>query len=157
MTVPVHQAHALSVMYTQLLGRDITFTPAPKAVSSNAPSLYATYLCGAVGFPLVVQADLALMASVGGVMVGLPHDIAYERVRQVPMDELLRDAIHEVLNITSTPLSMGYRVVFQTLHLTRPELSESAQDLLNAGLPPVSFTVAIRGYAGGLFQVTKPH
>ncbi len=146
-------AYSLSKMYSQLLGREVGFTLKTPAPDSKAKAIFGVYKTEPVEDTIVVKADLPLLGSLAGVFVGLPAPSIAERLKEPKLDELLGDAIHELFNITSTPLSTEARVVFKTMHLDRVFLPGQAEDVLAKPLQTSSFEVSLSGYPGGVFQV----
>ena len=146
-------AYSLSKMYTQLLGREIGFALKTQPQPSKVKPIFGVYTTQPGGDTLVVKADLPLMGSLAGAMVGLPAPAIAERLKEPKLDELLADAIHELFNVTSTPLSTESRVVFKTMHMERVLLSTAAEDTLKSPLYTASFDVTANGYPGGELQV----
>ena len=151
MTPPT--AFALSKMYTQLLGREIGFALKSASTPSKSKPVFGVYQAQPTDETIVVKGDLPLMGSLAGVMVGLPAASIADRLKEAKLDELLGDAIHELFNITSTPLSTDNRVVFKTMHLEPVFLSSQAEEVLRKPLYTTRFDVSISGYPGGEFQV----
>jgi hypothetical protein len=144
-------------MYTQLLGRDVSVAVAPAALRSSGAAVFGTYRRVSDDSLIVVKADLALMASIGGVLVGLPEDVVQARVKQGTLDEVLQDAIHEVLNITSTPLSEDGRVVFKRLDLAYSGVSQNAKDVMVNNTPDANLVLTVKGYTGGRLSIWLSH
>jgi hypothetical protein len=140
-------------MYSQLLGREIGFSLRPAGTVSKAKPIFGVYKTVPVDDTIVVRADLPLFGTLAGVFVGLPAPSVAERLKTGQLDEVLSDGIHELFNITSTPLSTESRVVFKTMHLESACLSESATKVLAKPIVTTSFDVTIGGTPGGLFQV----
>ena len=61
---------------------------------------------------IVVKSDLPLLGSLAGVLVGLPDSAVKEHLAASPVEELLRDAMYEVLNIASAVITTEGRAVF---------------------------------------------
>jgi hypothetical protein len=95
---------ALAKMFTQLTGRDVKFSVTSELPSGNQV-LYGAYALKPGDGALLLKADIPLIASLGAALLGLPKETALERAKQVPLEESLRDAMHEVLNVASTPFS----------------------------------------------------
>jgi hypothetical protein len=142
-------AYGMSKMLTQLTGREVSFHLKAKPAPSSPHPLYGVYEGQPEEKTMVVKADLRLLASFGGLLVGLPDPVVAEQASEVPLGELLRDAIHEVLNVSSTPLSVNSRVVFKTMHTSLQELSPSAREVLNHPSLTTCFDVSVAGYTGG--------
>jgi hypothetical protein len=139
----------MSKTLSQLTGREVGFTLKPKPTPSGSKPIYGIYTVLPENDPIVMKADIRLLASFGGALVGLPDAVVADRAKEVPMDEVLRDAIHEVFNVCSTPLSARHRVMFKSMHTEAHQLDSSARDLLNCSILATCFDVSIWGYTGG--------
>ena len=104
--------YALSKHLTGLIGRKVTFTQTVVAPETKIKQMYGIYTVLPHETAIVVKADLPLLGSLGGVLVGLPDSAIKEHLAATPVEELLRDAIHEVLNVTSTVVTTEGRAVF---------------------------------------------
>ena len=87
---------SLSHLFTQLIGRKVTFAPTTISPETKIKQMYGIYNVLPHETAIVVKADLPLLASLAGVMVGLPDSAVKECLAKSPLEELLRDAIHEV-------------------------------------------------------------
>jgi hypothetical protein len=150
--MPDRTPFALAKMFTQLTGRNVNFANTADLPTAGSV-VYGEYAVKPDDGPLVVKADLALIASFGGALLGLPKETVLERAKQTPIEEGLRDAMHEVLNVASTPLSPSHRAVFQNFHTDQVYCSDRARDLLANPIRTDRFQVTVDGYAGGLFAV----
>jgi len=65
----------------------------------------------------ILQLDLPLLGSLGGALLGLPSDTIKEGLMSPTGDEPLRDAMHEVLNVASTIISIDHRAIFQSMSM----------------------------------------
>jgi hypothetical protein len=95
-----------------------------------------------------------LLGSFGGALLGLPSDSVKERLASSASDEPLRDAMHEVLNVASTIVSIDNRAVFQSMFL-----GEAPKTILESLKNPAYrsyFNVTISGYEGGAFSIYAP-
>ena len=93
--------YALSKHFTELIGRKVTFTQTTAAAETKIKQMYGIYTVLPGETAIVVKTDLPLLGSLAGVLVGLPDSSVKEHLAVTPIEELLRDAIHEVLNIAS--------------------------------------------------------
>ncbi len=145
---------ALSQLFSNLIDRDVKFVRLPGAPPpGKAQILYGTYTQLPAEHTIVVKAEIPALASLAGALLGLPPDDAIERALEKPMDESLRDAIHEVLNIASTALSMDGRVVFNTMTTNRKELTLNAEFAVDGPSTKPTYKVSIDGDAYGTFSV----
>src|ERR1700761_8398365 len=103
---------ALSKLLSELIGRKVTFAQTTVAPETKIKQMYGIYTVLPHETAIVVKADLPLLGSLGGVLVGLPDSTVKEHLAATPVEELLRDAIHEVLNISSTVVTNEGRAVF---------------------------------------------
>src|ERR1700760_3051585 len=103
---------ALSKLLTDLIGRKVTFTQTTAAAETKVKQMYGIYRVVPHETAIVVKADLPLLGSLAGVLVGLPDSAVKEHLAATPVEELLRDAIHEVLNIASAVITHNGRAIF---------------------------------------------
>jgi hypothetical protein len=147
---------SFSHLFTQLIGRKVTFAPTTVSVDTKIKQIYGIYNVLPQETAIVVKADLPLLGSLAGVMVGLPDSAIKEHLAKSPIEELLRDAIHEVLNIASTVVTNEGRAVF-TRMVSDPALIDGAADKLFKKPDRRSyFNVLVDGYQGGKFTIFAP-
>jgi hypothetical protein len=101
----------------------------------------------------VVKADFPLLGSFGGVMVGLPDSAIKERLGVIPMEELLRDAIYEVLNIASAAITTEGRAMFTTMVEDPAYIDRAAGKIFKKPDHKSYFNVLVDGYQGGKFTI----
>lgn len=144
----------LSRCFSQLIGRKVTFVQTPLAPPDmKIKQIYGIYTLLPHETALIVKADLPLMGSLGGALVGLPDPAVKEHLRVTPLDELLRDAIGEVLNIASAAITSEGRAVF-TKMVNDPTYIDGAAGKVYAKPDHKSyFNVQIDGYQGGKFNI----
>jgi hypothetical protein len=104
--------YALSQLFTNLIGRKVTFAQTTVAAETKVKQVYGIYTLFPYETAIVVKSDLPLLGSLAGVLVGLPDAAVKEHLKVNPIEELLRDAIHEVLNITSAVITHQGRAIF---------------------------------------------
>jgi hypothetical protein len=94
-----------------------------------------------------------LLGSIAGALVGLPDSVVKDHVAANPLEELLRDAIYEVLNVASAAISTEGRAVFTNM-VNNPTLIEgAAAETLKKPFRRSYFAVTIDGYQGGKFCI----
>jgi hypothetical protein len=106
---------ALSQLFTQLIGRKVTFAQTTAAAETKIKQMYCIYDVHPQATSIIVKTDLPLLGSLAGVLVGLPDSAIKERLAVSPIEELLRDAINEVLNIASAVVCTEGRAVFSKM------------------------------------------
>jgi hypothetical protein len=142
---------ALSRRFSQLIGRKVTFVQTTTEPLSKVKQLYGIYTVLPYETAIIVTADLPLLASFAGALVGFPDCVVREHLRVTPMEELLRDAIFEVFNIASAAITTDGRAVF-TKMVTDPAYIDGAAGLVFARPSRRNyFNVSIDGYQGGRF------
>lgn len=154
--MPEPTPFAMTNLFGDLVGRPVSFTQVTQPIVSKAKQMYGIYLVKPMDSTRVVKADLPLLASFAGALLGLPSDGVKERLGAAEMDEGFRDAIHEVLNIASTIVCTEYRAVFQTMHADPVYLTSAAQDTLRDPIYRSYFNVKVDGYEGGAFTILAP-
>jgi len=143
----------LSHMFTQLIGRKVTFAPATIAAETKIKQMYGIYSVLPQESALIVKADLPLLGSLAGVMVGLPDSAVKESLAVSPVQEVLRDAIHEVLNVASTVVTNEGRAVFTSMVTDTSLIDGAAGKLFKKPDRKIYFNVTVDGYQGGKFTI----
>jgi hypothetical protein len=143
----------LSHMFTQLIGRKVTFAPATIAAETKIKQMYGIYSVLPQESALIVKADLPLLGSLAGVMVGLPDSAVKESLSVSPVEEVLRDAIHEVLNVTSAVVTNEGRAVFTSMVTDTTLIDGAAGKLFKKPDRKTYFNVTVDGYQGGKFTI----
>ena len=80
---------ALSQRFSQLVGRTVTFRQVTTRPDSKTKKVYGIYSVLPQQTPVVVQADLCLLGSFAGSLVGLPDSVVKEHLRISPIEEML--------------------------------------------------------------------
>ena len=144
---------ALSQHFSQLVGRKVTFAPASLTPETKIKQMYGIYNVLPHETAIVVKADLPLLGSLAGVMVGLPDNTVKEHLARTPLEELLRDAIHEVLNVASTVVTNEGRAVFLRMVTDTGLIDGAAGNLFRKPDRRTYFNVSVDGYQGGKFTI----
>ena len=143
----------LSRCFSQLTGRKVTFVQAPAGLPSKVEQAYGIYHVVPQEVPVIVKADLQLLGSIAGALVGLPDTAVKEHLRANPMEELMRDAICEVLNIAAAAVSAEGRTVFVKMVRDPAFIEGVAGKTFKEPFHRSFFTVTIDGYQGGKFAI----
>ena len=146
-------AFALSHLFTDLVDRPVNFSEAKTLPAAEAKKVYAVYETLPAGRPIIVQADLPFIASIAGLLIGMPANIALERAQAEPMDDSVRDPIYEALNICSTCLSGGERVLLRMMTTNKMKILHPASDLLKKSGSAINYKVVISGKDCGLVSL----
>lgn len=144
---------ALTRRFTQLVGRTVTFVQKPASPDSKLNQIYGIYTVLPSEAAVVVKADLRLLGSMAGALVGLPDPVVADHLSANPMEELIRDAISEVLNVAAAGISTEGRAVFTNM-VTNPTFIEgAAAETLKKPFRRSYFAVTVDGYQGGKFCI----
>lgn len=142
---------ALSRLMTDLVNTPVTFKPSRSGALPAAGQIFGTYNVLPENVALVVQADVALLASLGAALTAMPHSAIGEHMN--PMSEVMRDAIHEILNIGSTAVVAQGRAIFQSMTAERGQVDGAAGQVLRAPHHSTYFDVTVDQYRGGKFTI----
>jgi hypothetical protein len=154
--MPEPTPYSLSQRFSQLIGRKVTFVQTTLSVDIKIKQIYGIYKVLPQESAIVVKADLPLLGSFAGALVGFPDNVVKEHLKVTPMEELLRDAIYEVLNIASAAITNEGRAVFSKM-VTDPAYIDGAAGLVFKKPDHRSyFNVLIEGYQGGKFTIFAP-
>jgi hypothetical protein len=146
-------AYALSKHLSDLVGRKVAFAVAPASPESKIKQIYGIYTVLPYETAVLVKTDLPLLGSLGGALVGLPDPAVKEHLAASSLDELMRDAMHEILNVTSTVISTEGRPVFKKMVSDLSLVDGAAAKLLLKPDHKSYFNVTVDGYQGGKFQI----
>lgn len=144
----------IAELFKGLTGRPVNFTQVLKPPATKSKQAYGTYLIKPADTRRIVQLDLPLLGSFGGSLLGLPADAVKERLMADSCDEPLRDAMHEVLNVASTIVSIDNRAVFQSMFLN--DAPKTVLESLETPAFRSYFNVTVEGYEGGAFSIFAP-
>jgi hypothetical protein len=144
---------SVSKLLSELVGRQVSTTLVPKSADTKVKKAYGIYYGEPSKRALVVIADIPLLASFAGALLGLPDATAKERAMETPMNEGVRDAIHEVLNIFSTVLAVEERVIFQKFVLDKVYCDGAAGKVLAEPTFTTPFNLSIAGGSEGRLTV----
>jgi hypothetical protein len=144
---------SLSQLFSQLIGRKVTFTQTTVAAETKVKQIYGIYNVLPHDTAIVVKVDLPLLGSFGGVLVGLPDAAVKEHLAMNPMEELLRDAISEVLNIASAAITTEGRAIFTKMVDSPTYIDGAAGTLMKKPDRRSYFNVLVDGYQGGKFTI----
>jgi len=144
---------ALSKIFSELIGRKVTFVQTTAAPETKIKQMYGIYTVLPHETAIVVKSDLTLLGSLAGVLVGLPDSSVKEHLAVNPIEELLRDAIHEVLNIASAVITNEGRAVFVKMVADPILIDGNAGKVLKKPDHRSYFNVLVDGYQGGKFTI----
>jgi hypothetical protein len=148
--------YVLSKLFTDLIGRKVTFTQTTAAAETKVKQMYGIYRVLPAETAIVVKSDLPLLGSLAGVLVGLPDAAVKEHLAVTPVEELLRDAIHEVLNITSAVVTHSGRAIFVKMVADPILIDGEAGKVFKKPDHRSYFNVLVEGYQGGKFTIFAP-
>jgi hypothetical protein len=143
----------LSRLFTQLTGRKVEFCQTTAALDSRFKQVYGIYTVLPSQTSIIVKADIGLLGSFAGVLVGLPDSEVKERLKANPMEELLRDAIYEVLNIASAGVTTEGRAIFDKMVTDPTYIDHAAGKVFLKPDHRSYFNVTVQGYQGGRFSI----
>lgn len=151
--MPEPTPYSLSRHFTNLIGRKVTFAQMASAVDTNAKQVYGLYTVFPRETALVLKADLNLLGSFAGALVGLPDADVRNHLKVSPIEELLRDAISEVLNVASAVTTHEGRAVFEKMITDRLLIQGAHEKVLLKPLHRSYFNVSVDDYQGGRFAL----
>jgi len=143
----------LSRLFSQLIGRKVTFSHTNAAAQTKIKQMYGIYSVLPHQTAIPVKADLPLLGSFGGVLMGLPDASVKEHLAKTPLDGLLRQAIYEVLNIASAAIAAEGRAIFTKMVEDTASIDGAAGTLFKKPDRRRDFDVLVDGYQGGKFTI----
>jgi hypothetical protein len=147
---------SMATLFSDLIGRPANFSEQLHALPTNARQMYCVYLIKPMDSYRVIKADLLLLSSFAGVLIGLSPEIIKERVQEIPLDETLKDALGEVMNIASRIVTREHRGVFKGMYGDPGQMPPGARSTLRDPCYSSHYKVTIDGYEGGAFSLLAP-
>ncbi len=144
---------ALSRLLTQLLGRPVVFARTTESPNSGVQQIYGVYTIFPSENTIVVKADLPLLASFAGILLGLPDSAIEEHLKGTSIGEPLRDAIHEVLNIASEAMADEGRTSLVRMEMDSAHLDPATASLIREPSSKIFFSVSVDGDESGRFSL----
>src|ERR1700761_8872177 len=141
--------YALSKLFSDLVGRKVTFAHTPPALDTKVSQMYGIYNVLPFETSVIAKCDLPLLGSLAGLLVGLPDSAVKEHLKANPLEELLRDAVHEVLNIASAVITTEGRAIFIKMVSDTAYIDGAASKLFKKPDRRTFFNVTVDGYQGG--------
>ena len=146
----------MATLFTDLIGRHVNFSEQLDAVPPTGQQLYCAYQIKPMDTYRVIKADLLLLSSFAGALIGLSPDVIKLTLAETKLDETLRDALHEVMNIASRIVTLEHRGVFKGMYGDPSELPVDARKTLRDPYHSSYFRVTVDGYEGGGFSLLAP-
>lgn len=147
---------SIATLFSDLIGRHVNFSEQMDALPANGQQIYCLYLVKPMDSYRIIKADLSLLSSFAGALIGLTPETIDERVAEVKLDETLRDALHEVMNIASRIVTLEHRAVFKGLYGDPGQLPPEARNTLRDPCYSSYFKATVDGYKGGAFSLLAP-
>jgi hypothetical protein len=122
----------MAILFTDLIGRHVNFSEQMNAVPPNGEQLYCVYLIKPMDSYRVIKADLSLLSSFAGALVGLSPEIA------------------------SRIVTLEHRGVFKGMYGDPAQLPPDARNTLRDPCHSTYFRVTVDGYEGGGFSLLAP-
>jgi hypothetical protein len=145
--------YALSKLFSDLVGRKVTFAHAQPSLDTKVSQMYGLYTVLPHETAVIAKCDLPLLGSLAGLLVGLPDSAVKEHLKANPLEELLRDAVHEVLNIASAVIVTEGRAIFLKMVSDTVYIDGAAAKLFKKPDRRTYFSVTVDGYQGGKFTI----
>jgi hypothetical protein len=149
-------SRSMATLFSDLVGRPVNFSERLYALPSNTRQIYCVYLIKPMDSYRVIKADLSLLSSFAGALIGLSPEIIRERVQETTLNETLKDALGEVMNIASRIVTMEHRGVFKGMYGDPGQMPPGARSTLRDPCYSSHYKVTIDGYEGGAFSLLAP-
>jgi hypothetical protein len=145
--------HSLSHLLTDLIGRKVTSVRIISGSETKLRQAYGVYTDSRNEKTFVVKADLLLLGSLVGALVGLPDSEVRSRLSGTLIEELFRDAIFEVLNVASSVIDPGGQAILVKMSMDTSDLADAAKQIVVKPNHKIDFDVSVEGYQGGRLTV----
>ncbi len=147
---------SMATLFSDLIGRHVNFCEQLDAPPANGQQIYCAYLIKPMDSYRLIKADLTLLSSFAGALIGLSPETLKERVEDTTLDESLRDALGEVMNIASRIVTSDHRGVFKGMFGDPAQMPLDARIILRVPCSSSHYKVTVDGYQGGGFSLLAP-
>ncbi len=147
---------SMAMLFSDLIGRHVTFCGQLDAPPTIGIQIYCVYLIKPMDSYRVIKADLSLLSSFAGALIGLSPEMIKEKVAEPRLDESLKDALGEVMNIASRIVTSEHRGVFKGMYGDPSQMPPDARSTLRDPCYSSFYKVTIDGYEGGAFSLLAP-
>jgi hypothetical protein len=148
-------AFLLTQMYTDLTGRRVAVIDGDKLAKSEGKKAIGVYTVVEDDSPLLTRVDIPMLASLGGMLAGLPDAVVKQQVASSDISEMLSDAMFEVLNISAAVLSKR-RAVLQHMITDAAKGAETVREMTQQPHRTTRFHVTPTGYTAGELAILAP-
>ena len=148
---------ALSQLFTNLIDRRVAVMEASEREATQCRKSFASYEVGDHKATILLQIDFDLLGSLGGALAGMPDAIIKQNLKVTPVDETLRDAMHEILNIVSAVITTEARAVLKKMELDETKGRAMATNFRQT-TPNFAnrYQATIPNYTGGQLEIFLP-
>ena len=150
------EPQAVSRQFSHLINCQVSFTETVLPAKTNVKQVYGVYSVFPSESTLIVKADLVLLGSLAGAFVGLPDAEITQRLRSTQLDEVLEDAINEILNVAAGVITRQGRAVFSGMASKVEDIQGAGALVVAKPNRTVNFNVVVQGYQGGRWSVLLP-
>jgi hypothetical protein len=148
---PVPQT--LSRHFTNLIGRRVTFVKSLAKTKTDEKKVFAVYRSFPSQSVIVLKTDLSLIGSFAGTLVGMPDSEVRTRLAAPALDDLIRDAIAEILNVATAAIATEDRATFLSMAMNEAEIEDAAKEIMSKPHREFVFDVTVEEHQGGRFQI----
>ena len=146
-------ARSLSRLFSQLAGSEVVFIQTKEGPDTKSAQVYGIYKLHPDSLQIVVKADLLLVGSFAGGMIGLPDSEVKLQLGTNSASEPIHDAIHEVFNVASNTILPGHRTVLADVVTDFTSLDEATSMVLTKPGTKYCFNASVKGRQGGQFAI----
>lgn len=143
----------LSRHFTNLIGRRVAFVKSPPKSKMDEKKVFAVYRSFPSQSVIVLKADLPLIGSFAGALVGMPDSEVRMRLAEKTLDDLIKDAIMEILNVTTPAIATEDRATFISMAMNESEVEDAGKEIVSKPHREFMFDVTVEEHQGGRFQI----
>ena len=159
MNVHLPVAKEVRDLFTDLLGKPVTIEPtAPLAPSPKRPATIGVYVDDSLRIAALICFDLPLSAYAGAAIGLVPPKVAQESVATGVLPEVLRENLHEVLNIAVSLFNNAPGADHLRLHAMHAAGDTTPRDILVHALTlgrRTDLAIDVPNYGTGVLSVVQ--
>lgn len=146
---------AVGKLLSGLVDRPVQMTRADNP-SFSPNVLFATYDVEPFRHVAIVKIDFAMLASLAGIMIGIPARQVELQVAKGTMDDDLTDSSREMMNVLSSVVVVEDRAIFKKIVHKEAELSPDERTLLTRGwTSKVSLKCTVSAQPAGFMTIVR--